>query len=137
MPNVIIAGLVAIVALFGGAALLSNNKSGADATQKQTYQEVQSAVEKGAKLYDVRTPEEFAAGFFAEATNLPLQDIQQGKLPDTSKDQKLYVYCRSGNRSGQAKQILEDEGYTNVIDLGGLTNVQAMGGKFIEKEPTL
>ncbi len=137
MPNVIIAGLVAIVALFGGAALLSNNKSGADATQKQTYQEVQSAVEKGAKLYDVRTPEEFAAGFFAEATNLPLQDIQQGKLPDTSKDQKIYVYCRSGNRSGQAKQILEDEGYTNVIDLGGLTNVQAMGGKFIEKEPTL
>ena len=137
MPNVIIAGLVAVVALFGGATLLSNNKSGVDAAQKQTYQEVQSAVEKGAKLYDVRTPEEFAAGFFAEATNLPLQDIQQGKLPDAPKDQKIYVYCRSGNRSGQAKQTLEDEGYTNVIDLGGLTNVQAMGGKFIEKEPTL
>ena len=51
MPNVIIAGLVAIVALFGGAALLSNNKSGADATQKQTYQEVQSAVASAKKAF--------------------------------------------------------------------------------------
>ena len=136
MPNVIIAGLVAAVVLFGGIALLNSNKSDNPAVQKQTYQEVQSTIDKGAKLYDVRTPEEFAAGFFAEATNLPLQDIQQGKLPDIPKDQKIYLYCRSGNRSGQAKQILASKGYTDVVDLGGLTDVQAIGGKLIKKEQT-
>ena len=39
---------------------------------------------------------------------------------DISKDQPIYLYCRSGNRSGKATQILEKIGYTNAINAGGI-----------------
>jgi phage shock protein E len=80
---------------------------------------------------DVRTPEEYAAGYIDGAENLPLANIQSGQLPDVSKDAKLYLYCRSGNRSAQAKSVLESAGHTNVIDLGGIQDVVSMGGKQI------
>lgn len=60
---------------------------------------------------------------------MPLHEIEAGRLPEVSKDTKLYVYCRSGSRSFQAKQLLDDAGFTNVVDLGGLRDVQMMGGK--------
>ena len=34
-------------------------------------------------------------------------------------DSEIYLYCRSGNRSGKAKKILDDIGFTNVINAGG------------------
>ena len=37
-----------------------------------------------------------------------------------NKDEKLYVYCRSGNRSAQAAKLLVNQGYTNVYDFGGV-----------------
>ena len=90
-----------------------------------------SVQKKRAHLYDVRTPEEFKAGHFAGATNWPLQDMLAGKLPDVPKDAKIYVYCRSGNRSGQATTLLKSAGYSNVTDLRGLSDVQNMGGKLL------
>lgn len=40
------------------------------------------------------------------------------ELPD--KEQVIYVYCRSGNRSKQAAQKLVDQGYTNIVEFGGI-----------------
>jgi phage shock protein E len=37
-----------------------------------------------------------------------------------SKDKEIYIYCRSGRRSGIAKEILKKLGYTNIINAGGL-----------------
>jgi len=42
-----------------------------------------------------------------------------------NKDQKVYLYCRSGNRSGQAKDILEALGYSNVVNAGGVAQASA------------
>ena len=39
-----------------------------------------------------------------------------------SKDAKIIIYCRSGNRSKAAQERLNDMGYTNVYDMGGITN---------------
>lgn len=119
-----------IVAMFGGLIWFSQS-SAKDAAPSTTFATVTQDVKNGAKLYDVRTADEYKAGHFAEATNWSLQDIQAGKLPDVAKDTKIYVYCRSGNRSGQATTILKDAGYINITDLRGLQDVQAMGGKLI------
>jgi len=57
------------------------------------------------------------------ATNLPLEQFVDGYarlMPD--KEQQIVLYCRSGNRSGQATQFLQQNGYTNVIN-GINTNV--------------
>jgi len=69
---------------------------------------------------DVRTAEEFAAGHVTEAVNIPYEEIA-GRVAEvtTDKDDLIYVYCRSGRRSGIAKKTLEDAGYRNVVNVGG------------------
>ena len=89
---------------------------------------IQSKIKDGAQLLDVRTAEEFDSGHFAGAINLDVEDIIAGKLPDAAKDAQLYVYCRSGNRSAQAVSLLKQAGFTNITDLGGLTDVESIGG---------
>ena len=89
---------------------------------------IQSKIKDGAQLLDVRTAEEFDSGHFAGAINLDVEDIIAGKLPDAAKDTQLYVYCRSGNRSAQAVSLLKQAGFTKITDLGGLTDVESIGG---------
>ncbi len=86
-------------------------------------------VESGALLLDVRTAQEFEAGHFEGATNLDVVDIQKGKKPDVDKLTQIYVYCRSGNRSSVATELLKEAGFKNIRDLGGLADVQRLGGK--------
>jgi rhodanese-related sulfurtransferase len=100
-------------------------------TKTSSFTDIQTAVKNGAHLYDVRTPDEYAAGHFARATNFPLQNMQANKLPPVNKTAKIYVYCHSGNRATQATTILKQNGYTNVTNLGGATAVESMGGKLI------
>jgi len=72
-------------------------------------------------ILDVRTQEEFDAGHIAGAILVPnetILDEQPELLPDL--DAEILVYCRSGNRSGQAAMKLIDMGYTNVVDFGGI-----------------
>lgn len=96
-----------------------------------TFATVQQDIKGSAKLYDVRTASEYAEGHFAGAVNWSLQDMQAGKLPSVAKDTKIYVYCHSGNRASQAEVLLKSAGYTNVTNLYGLTDVQAIGGTLV------
>lgn len=52
---------------------------------------------------------------------LPLGDIRMGDTEkiDHLKDEEVYLYCRSGNRSGQAALILETMGFANVTNVVG------------------
>ncbi|MDH8677460.1 rhodanese-like domain-containing protein [Fusibacter bizertensis] len=75
------------------------------------------------RLVDVRTQEEFDEGHIKGAELMPLDQLESlagDQLND--KDQVLIVYCRSGNRSGQASDLLKELGYTHVYDLGGIIN---------------
>ena len=81
----------------------------------------QMAEEDNSILLDVRTPEEFADGHIPGAINIPNESIGENditELPD--KEQRIYVYCRSGNRSKQASAKLVNLGYTNVVEIGGI-----------------
>ena len=70
-------------------------------------------------LIDVRTPEEFKSGYLEDAINIEWQDIKNLNK-EIKKDDKIYLYCRSGNRSGKATDILINLGYMNVKNIGGL-----------------
>ncbi|MFN8378001.1 MAG: rhodanese-like domain-containing protein [Anaerolineae bacterium] len=78
------------------------------------------------QLIDVRTPEEFASGHLPNAVNIPLDELPN-RLGEVATDEPVVLYCRSGNRSGQAAQLLASEGYTQVLDLGGIVAWQAAG----------
>ena len=72
-------------------------------------------------LLDVRTRPEFASGHIPGAMNIPVQELSS-RLNEVPQDQSVVVYCRSGNRSAQAAQILGNADYSQVYDLGGIAS---------------
>lgn len=94
----------------------------------QQFAAIQEDVAAGGLLLDVRTEQEFNSGHIASATHFDIQRLQNGETPNVDKSAKIYLYCRSGSRSQQAKQLLESAGFVNVKSIGGLQDVQSMGG---------
>lgn len=96
--------------------------------QKSGYKQV--SMEEGLELMeadsdyillDVRRDDEFEEGHIPGAINIPNESIGTEEIAELQdKNQTIYVYCRSGNRSKQASQKLVDLGYTNVIEFGGI-----------------
>jgi phage shock protein E len=78
-------------------------------------------------VVDVRTQDEWNRGHLEGALHLEWQDILQ-LSSDINKDEKIYLYCRSGNRSGKATKILEDAGYINVINAGSIQEASKLLG---------
>ena len=77
---------------------------------------------------DVRTPEEYASGHVEGAILIPHTEMAQRYTElEQYRDKEIVVYCRSGRRSGIAKGILEDEGFDNVTNGGGFSELQAQG----------
>ena len=88
-----------------------------------TMEEAQQrlSIECGFIILDVRTPEEFAAGHIPGALNIPNETIGTDEIPQLpEKEQRIYVYCRSGNRSKQAAEKLVALGYTDIVEIGGI-----------------
>lgn len=77
-------------------------------------------------LIDVRTPEEFSEGHIPGAVNISVQTLPE-RLDEVPGDLPVVVYCRSGNRSATAAQILVENGYQPVYDLGGIKDWIAQG----------
>ena len=79
------------------------------------------AEDDGHVIVDVRRQDEYDAGHIPGAILIPNESIgteRPEELPDLN--QIILVYCRSGNRSGQAAEKLSRMGYTNIYDFGGL-----------------
>ena len=72
-------------------------------------------------LIDVRTDDEWINGYIETAIHIPLDMILQNiELVTDNKDHKIYLYCRSGNRSGKAEEALQGIGYINAKNIGGI-----------------
>lgn len=99
-----------------GSALVVAGCSGSSASLDS--EQVASSV-----IIDVRTPEEFAAGHLDGAINYDVSDGTLNMALSTLDPQADYIiYCRSGNRSAVAVDIMEDAGFTSLVDLGSLEN---------------
>jgi phage shock protein E len=76
-------------------------------------------------LVDVRTPQEFAEGNVEGSVNIPLNNLPN-ELSKFKNKNSIIVFCRSGNRSEQAKIILEQNGFANVVNGGTWQNVHSL-----------
>jgi phage shock protein E len=86
----------------------------------------QSLAEPVVYWIDVRTPEEYREGHVEGAHNIEYQDIIAGaKTLGVAPSDRVYLYCRSGRRSGAALESLKAQGYTQAINLGGLSDAEA------------
>ena len=84
--------------------------------------DMKTLIEKGALLVDVREPAEFAEGTARDAVNIPLGTVAT-QLEKFKGKENIIVFCRSGNRSGQAKVILEQNGFKHVTNGGSWEEV--------------
>ena len=75
-------------------------------------------------ILDIRTPEEYDQGIIEGAINIDFYEPAfASDLDALDKDAHYVLYCRSGNRSGQAMSTFEDLGFTNVTEIdGGIAN---------------
>lgn len=89
------------------STLFSNNQN----------QNLHAIIEDGAFLVDVRTPEEFKQESVKGSVNIPLDTIENN-LAKFENKRHIVVFCRSGNRSAQAKAVLEHYGFERVVNGG-------------------
>lgn len=122
MRNLFKIGFIVLVMAFSSTVIYSQNKI--PVTKSRTTQKTKQTTKNETFYVDVRTPAEFAQGSVKGAINIPLDQI--GNQLAKFKDKKnIVVFCRSGNRSSQAKVILEQNGFTNIKNGGSWEDVNA------------
>ncbi|QLG44252.1 rhodanese-like domain-containing protein [Costertonia aggregata] len=95
----------------------------ADLSQQEWQDQLKN--DSNAVILDVRTPEEVEEGFIPNSKNIDIYLGQDfiNELEKLDKSKNYYVYCRSGNRSGQACTIMNSIGFDNAYNLeGGFMN---------------
>jgi rhodanese-related sulfurtransferase len=109
-----------VIALIAVALLLAGCSTSSSANNLNVTEFSAKAAEPGVVTLDVRTPGEFAEGYIEGAR---LIDFQSGnfenEISTLDKSATYAVYCRSGNRSGQAVKVMQDAGFTSVFNMNG------------------
>lgn len=112
---------IPLIALFFFWACTENQTQGQkitpDAFQKKLTEE------KDAYLLDVRTPQEYRDGHLANFINMDYYEAGfSNELEKLNTDNPVFVYCRSGKRSGETVKMLQKMGFKEIYDLkGGIT----------------
>ena len=78
-------------------------------------------LDKEVQLVDVRTQEEYNEGYIGDAINIDYfeQDDFAQKFDQFDKEEAIFIYCKSGNRSQKSSKILQELGFKEIIDLKG------------------
>jgi len=122
MQNLFKIGFIILVIAFSSTVIYSQIKI--PVTKSITTQKTKQTTKNETFYVDVRTPAEFAQGSVKGAINIPLDQIEN-QLAKFKGKKNIVVFCRSGNRSSQAKVILEQNGFTNIKNGGSWEDVNA------------
>jgi rhodanese-related sulfurtransferase len=81
-----------------------------DGPKEVSREEARKMVDEGAQLVDVRAGHEWEVGRISGAKHVPLPELPQ-RLGEIDKDRPVVLYCRGGNRSSMAAEVLTEAGY--------------------------
>ncbi len=138
----IIAASAAILFIACGDAKApsNSNTSSITITDQQVVHQINSTQMleivngKTITILDVRTPEEYNEGHIPGAVLANVNDPSfEETINGMEKDNSVVVYCRSGNRSGKAADLMEQARFTNIMDYDGGWSAWSQGGYPIEK----
>ena len=91
-----------------------------------TAEEAKEMMESSNEEYiilDVRSEAEYEEKHIPNAVLIPDNEIKQRAEAELlDKDQLIFVYCRSGNRSKNAAKILSQMGYSQIVEFGGIND---------------
>jgi phage shock protein E len=85
-----------------------------------------------ALILDVRTDNEWNNGYIRDAKHIPVSDLKK-RLSEIQafKDQPVFTYCAAGKRAERAKNLLIENGFSNVTNLGGMQDASKKLDKYI------
>ncbi|WP_319755622.1 FAD-dependent oxidoreductase [uncultured Sphaerochaeta sp.] len=111
----------------GKYPILKKSVEDSKETKKEEADESEVLASEGPIILDVRTPMEFEMGAYPGAINVGLDSLQEWAEGIEDKDREIIIYCASGARSSYGMRILNQMGFTNVENGGGLHNMMARG----------
>lgn len=122
-----------MLSVLGLGAGCSSDPAAGGTVEKVSPKEAVTLIQDGEHtVIDVRTQPEFAAGHVDGAQNIDVSspDFESlvGELP---KDEEYLVYCQSGNRSATASSTMAELGFTDVVDGGGVVDLEAAGADIV------
>ena len=110
-------------------AACSESQTSSSTAEQQDY--VQLAKTPGITVLDVRTAEEYAAGHLPNAVNVDINAADfEAKIKAMDPAKKYLVYCRSGSRSTAAVGIMQQLGFTDVINMEA--GISAWNGELVQ-----
>jgi phage shock protein E len=109
-----------VIAILASVLLLAGCSTSSTAMDLSVSEFSSKVTEAGIITLDVRTPSEFNEGHIEGAS---LIDFQSGnfenEIASLDKNQTYAIYCRSGNRSGEAVKVMTEAGFTKIYNLDG------------------
>ena len=123
IPLLLIAAAVIVVLVL----VLTNQAGGQTMPSTVSVTDAYERFSNGAFLLDVREPSEWQAGHVDGAVLIPLGELQS-RISELPADQDILIICRSGNRSGQARDLLRAAGMKNTTSVSGGMNAWSAAG---------
>ena len=118
MQKLLVRTALAVVGVLALAACTGGSGSSGQTLDAAAFADL--ADSPGVVVLDVRTPEEFASGHIPDAVNIDVSASDfASRVGALDADTSYAVYCRTGNRSATAMQIMQDAGFGSVAHLGG------------------
>lgn len=126
--------IILMISVFLFVSCTAQDKNTASVKLKPAEFQKAMTADKDFILLDVRTPEEVAEGKLEGAMVINFHDADfKQQLEKLDKNKTVYVYCRSGNRSGQATAIMNEMHFKKVVDMeGGITAWKDGGMKIVK-----
>lgn len=118
-----------LIMLFLASALVAQAQHAAPKNVVKADDQALAKIKAGkAYLVDVRTPEEFDGGHLKYAQNINFNSPDfKSQIARLDKQKPVYLYCRSGNRSGKAADTLQTLGFQSYYNIGGFEQLKAEG----------
>lgn len=108
--------------------------------KQEHFSKVRELLEAGECIIDIREKGEYAEGHLKGVPNIPLSELRE-RVNEIPKDRTVYLQCRSGQRSYNACLLLQNLGYTNVVNVtGGILGIsmyEYFNDKTKNREPIL
>lgn len=129
-----------LVTMVTFAACQNSNSSAQTGSIKETIPveqfEKKLAQMPGAQLVDVRTPGEYSNGHLKGAVNMNVNgDNYEQQFNTLDKSKPVFVYCRSGGRSGNAAKKMQNMGFKEIYNMdGGITSWESAGKSVVTND---
>lgn len=121
--------LTMLVMLGAAACGGSSEETGIRVVSPDDFHEIYQNQPEDMVVLDIRTPEEYAAGHLEGSVLIDFYEPDfADRLFELDPDVPYLIYCRSGNRSGQTRAMMQEMEFTNVVDVRGGINAYVAAG---------